>query len=296
MLPGGAGGLLANVNRWYAQMGAAPIDAAALDALPRAGLLGSPAPLVRIDGSFAGMGGETVDDARLLGLVLEIPATADTPGFTLFLKATGPRAVLAAEESAFLDLARSLRIDRSVLEGEPTGEPAESAPFEGTSRAPDPPAPRSATGGGATPPAEAPYELAQPLPSGWSFGPDRPMRLMTVLTPAGEISVSEAGGGLFQNVARWYGQLGLDTPTPEAVEALPEVEMLGRRAKLVDLRGDFAGMGATATPDARLVGLVCPRDDGRLLFVKLVGPEAAVTREYFRVVAFAQSLRPSEAR
>ncbi|MEO0651068.1 MAG: hypothetical protein AAFZ65_10355 [Planctomycetota bacterium] len=277
ILPGSGGGLLANVNRWYAQFGAEPLTESLVAQLPRHTLLRNPAVLVRLEGPFQGMVGEPIDEARLLGLVLEAPE------FTFFVKATGPAEVLAAAEADFFRFVDSIRFAERV--GGPAGvggsaggdAPGTVPPFEGESRAPAPPSARRLISG-------------RDLPAGWELGGERAMRLMTVVTPAGEISVSRAGGSLQQNVTRWYGQLGATPPAPEDLAGLPTVPMLGAQATLVEVEGDFSGMGADDVEGALLIGLVCPLDDGDSLFVKLVGPAERVRAERLRFLSFAQSL------
>jgi len=88
-LPGAAGGLAANVNRWRAQLELPPLGADALAKLPRRPFLGAEA--VHVD--FSGGG------RRLLGLLLVGGTTSR------FLKMTGPEQ--AVDGDAFLDLADS---------------------------------------------------------------------------------------------------------------------------------------------------------------------------------------------
>jgi hypothetical protein len=102
-LAGSAGGVKANVDRWYTQMGAEPLSEAELEALETVRILGLDAPVVDVQGAYRGMGGETVPDARLLGAVVPLD------GRTLFIKLIGPSAEVASERDAFLALCKSLR-------------------------------------------------------------------------------------------------------------------------------------------------------------------------------------------
>jgi hypothetical protein len=275
ILPGGGGGVLANVNRWYAQFGLAPLDSSQLAALPRFGLLGAAATYVQLEGTFTAMSGEPLADAALLGLIFEVAETPEMPGFSLFLKCTGPRGLIETERDAFLELARSVRFRGA------TGADQAGGDLPGGS---------GAAGGeaGALPPG---IELAEPLPDGWRIGEQRPMRLLTLVTPAGEVGVSMAGGSLEQNVARWYGQLGLEAPEAWQLAGLPTLELQPGPATLLDLEGSFSGMGSSDIDEARMLGLICPLADGRSLFIKLVGPREAVAGEFENLIAFARSLR-----
>ena len=104
-LPGMGGGLLANVNRWRGQMGAAPITQEEASALPTKPLFGQPAKFIKVDGKFAGMGtAESKDNYRMLGLILASNAGA------VFVKLTGPRELVEANENNFFIFTSSLDI------------------------------------------------------------------------------------------------------------------------------------------------------------------------------------------
>lgn len=94
--PGDVGGLLANVNRWRAQVGLGPIEA---DALPQATQAvtrddGEPATIVEI----AGAEGTTL-----------LAAVVPSGGQTWFLKATASAERIAGIREAFAALVRSVR-------------------------------------------------------------------------------------------------------------------------------------------------------------------------------------------
>jgi hypothetical protein len=91
-LPGGAGGVAANVNLWRQNYRLAPLSDAEIAALPTVPVLGRPAPMVEIDGGAQGM----------YGLVCELGER------TVFVKMTGPKDVLRAERDRFLTFCKSL--------------------------------------------------------------------------------------------------------------------------------------------------------------------------------------------
>src|SRR5436190_3720919 len=71
-MPGAAGGLAANVNRWRAQMSLAPMTDEELAKLPTRQLFGHDATFVSFEGDFKGMGAaEAKTGYRLIGLVEE---------------------------------------------------------------------------------------------------------------------------------------------------------------------------------------------------------------------------------
>jgi hypothetical protein len=96
-LPGPAGGLAANINRWRGQMGAAPLSDEEIEKLPRKTFLGGPAHFVSVEGDFKGMGDAA--DAKK-GYVLQ-GIIHQAPELTLFIKMTGPKALVEQNTAAF---------------------------------------------------------------------------------------------------------------------------------------------------------------------------------------------------
>ena len=101
ILGGGAGGVLANANRWRSQLGQPPI--ASTDGLETFEVLGRQATLVEAEGTYTGMGETRVDSAALLGLI------CDLGGRVLFVKMTGPASIIRRERANFIEFCRSLR-------------------------------------------------------------------------------------------------------------------------------------------------------------------------------------------
>ncbi len=105
-IPGGAGGMAANVNRWRKQMGQPELSSEEISALPKMEFFGAGATRIDISGSFAGMGPQAgaKDGYRMLG------AIKATDQFTLFVKMTGPADLITANESEFDAFCASLGI------------------------------------------------------------------------------------------------------------------------------------------------------------------------------------------
>ncbi|CAN5207953.1 hypothetical protein BH23VER1_BH23VER1_10240 [soil metagenome] len=104
-LPGGGGGIAANVNRWRQQMGLEAATPEEIAALPERTLLGGSAAYVDLAGDFTGMGDqEAKEDYRLLGLIQE------NSGFTFFVKLTGPAELVESEEANFATFAESITL------------------------------------------------------------------------------------------------------------------------------------------------------------------------------------------
>ncbi|MBN2307356.1 MAG: hypothetical protein JXR94_00195 [Candidatus Hydrogenedentes bacterium] len=102
-----AGGLEANVGRWYRQMGLEAPPAAALAELPVVAILGQPSPVVYIAGAYTDMAGATTPGYALMGAVCE------RPGGSVFVKMLGPEGDVAAEREHFLAFCASLRAEEA---------------------------------------------------------------------------------------------------------------------------------------------------------------------------------------
>ena len=263
-LPGRAGSLLDNVNRWRKQMSIAPIDEAAVAALPKKTLIGRPATYVELAGVFQGMGGQTVvSGAKLLGLIVELPMA------TLFLKMTGPAAAVDAESGNFLALAESLKMK--------TGGPSPHAPT-----APPPGAADS-----------APYRWT--APAGWKELGEKPMRVVTFVpdgakgTEAYVTVLSGSAGGARSNVDRWRSQMGAAPMTDDEFAKSPRKTILGGEAVFVAIEGSYAGMeAAQGKAGWLLLGMIVPRGD-TTVFVKMTGPAGEVNAERERFQSFCES-------
>lgn len=106
-LPGAAGGMEANINRWRGQMGLPEYSAEELAKLPKKTFLNREATYVNFDGDFKRVGAvEAEKGFRLVGLVQAAPE------FTIFVKMTGPKELLARNEGAFDEFVRSISIKR----------------------------------------------------------------------------------------------------------------------------------------------------------------------------------------
>ncbi len=105
MLPGGAGGVLANVNRWRKQMGQAEITEEELAQLPRMGLMGIEGVYVTIDGDYTNVGAtEAKPGHRMLGIIASLGEAG------LFVKMVGPKELVEANTPAFKVFVESLKL------------------------------------------------------------------------------------------------------------------------------------------------------------------------------------------
>lgn len=259
-LPGDAGGLAANVDRWRGQMGLGAMESAELDGLPRAPLFDDQAVLVDFEGTYSGMSGDAGGEGfRMIGLL------AVGPRQSRFLKMVGPSDVVGAERERFLDLAASFRTGGDAA-------PGGGAVAGGSER-----------GGG----------FAWQTPEGWVRGGERQMRAVTfAVGPDTECYVTVLGGdggGVVANIDRWRRQMGADPLSEAEYDALPRIPMLGAEALYVEIEGSFSGMGADDNPDAMMLGTVCPLG-GRSVFVKMIGAREVVADQRDAFLAFCASL------
>ncbi|MDA0990970.1 MAG: hypothetical protein O3A51_09490 [Verrucomicrobia bacterium] len=141
-------------------------------------------------------------------------------------------------------------------------------------------------------PAASP-SLTWVAPDGWEQGPDRQMRLVTyTIGEATECYVAELGGmggGLAANLNRWRGQLGQPPLDASGLDALPQIVVFGEPAPLLDVVGDYVGMGNESRPASRLLGTVATTG-GKTYFVKMIGPDEAAQSQKQAFIAFCESL------
>lgn len=290
-LGGSAGGLESNLNRWQQQMGQPALSPEQIAALPKHPLLGGEASFITIDGTFGGMGGAVVkENFRMYGLALV------TESKSLFVKMTGPKDILAAEESNFLAFAASLAegsggaTPESAPSPAPVASPeAAAAPMPEATAAVDNPhgVPDPTPAGGFNP-----SNLQWTAPEGWQQGAEKMMRVVTYTTGNVECYITtlagEAGGAL-SNINRWAKQMGQPALDEAAIAALPKVSILGTEGPMTEFAGTFTDMGGAAKPDYKMLGTLASAG-GSTFFIKLVGPAAEVDAQKSNFVAFCASL------
>lgn len=260
VLPGAAGGLAANVNRWRKQMGLEPTSESEIAALPTRTLLGSAASFVDLVGTYTGMGGPERAGWRMAGMVQALPRV------TAFVKMVGPGQAVAAQLENLESLAASIAFGGAKPAATTSGGAAQ--------------------GGG----------LSWTTPEGWIRGAEKQMRLATLIPeahPEVECSVmilGGDGGGIGPNINRWRGQVGLPPLSDAEIAQLPRLDVAGQSAPMVEATGHYTGMGDVSEDGSTLLGVVCPLG-GETLFVKMVGPQQLVLGEKDRFVAFCESMR-----
>ncbi|PCJ53364.1 MAG: hypothetical protein COA70_08660 [Planctomycetota bacterium] len=286
VLGGDGGGLAANLNRWRKQIGLEDASDAEIAALPKVKLLGGDASLLQLEGSFVGMGNEAQDDWALTGVIVS------TPQATIFVKMTGPAALLQAEHERFLSFVSSVHF------GEDT---------HGTHDPPQPPKqaePESEAKVDADSNAESVEDIADELfsangyrfqvPEGWA---DAGPRMMCALnfrvgkeTECFLVVLGGDGGGLIPNLDRWQGQLGLDPLSTEEIDALPTADFLGGSAVMHEAVGEYTGMSGEASFEEKtLLGLALLTGESAY-FLKMIGPKEEVAEHKGAFLTFAANL------
>ena len=110
----------------------------------------------------------------------------------------------------------------------------------------------------------------------------------------GEVYVTIAGGTVADNVNRWLKQFNMDSLSPAAMDVLPKVPIAGTQGVWLEANGEYAsGMGAPARAGQALAGVIA-EVGGRILTLKMVGPEEEVEAEKEALKAFAATLKLAE--
>jgi len=103
-MPGAGGGVEANVNRWRTQMAQPAYTADEIAGLPKKPFFNREATYVAFDGDFKSFGAEEARTGyRLLGLI------HSTEQATIFVKLTGPKALVEQNTAAFEAFCQSIK-------------------------------------------------------------------------------------------------------------------------------------------------------------------------------------------
>lgn len=281
VLDGDGGGLAANVNRWRGQMQLESLDDGALAALPKGELLGSEATVFDATGTFAGMGGEgNAEGSRMIGLL------AFTGAKSLFFKIVGPESVVVAQKASFEALAQSLTDAHAGHNHGPAGAESMAQANAPAMAAAVPVGAAATTGDG----------LSWDAPQGWQVTAPRPMRLINYDVGGGGdnqcyISILGGdGGGAMANINRWRQQMGQSTFGADEFAALERIPMLDGSALMVEIEGNFTGMGTDAVDVALMLGVIRELPE-RTVFVKMIGDRDALSLERDSFLEFCQSIR-----
>ena len=296
VLSGDGGGLTQNLNRWRGQVGLEDASDAEIAALPIVKLLGGDASLLQVEGSFVGMGTDAQDDWALTGVIVS------TPQATIFVKMTGPAALLQTEHDNFLAFVASVHFGEDIVgtpspPQQPMQAETETKPDAETAAEPGQVAEtESVENAGGEVITSNGFRFQ--VPEGWS---DAGPRMMCALnfrvgknTECFLVVLGGDGGGLTPNLDRWQGQLGLDPLSAEEIEALPTADFLGGSAVMHEAVGEYTGMDDQASFDEKtLLGLALLNGESAY-FLKMVGPKAEVAEHKGAFLTFAANLEEVE--
>jgi hypothetical protein len=113
LMPGPAGGLEANVNRWRTQMGQPPYTPEEISKLPKKPFFSREATFVAFDGDFKGFGaGAAKAGYRLLGIIHSAEQA------TIFVKLTGPKPLVELNAAAFDTFCQSIKPNTALMKQE----------------------------------------------------------------------------------------------------------------------------------------------------------------------------------
>ena len=186
----------------------------------------------------------------------------------MFLKMTAPAALAEAEAGAFDELCASIRLKDEV---------------NSAARA-------------SSKPSAAPGPLDYAVPDGWADEGPKSMRAINLSVESCQCYVILLGGeagGLISNLNRWRKEVGLEPIGDGDVGDLESVSVLGAEAPLLDVRGDYAGMGEEGGANYRVFGVALIRDSVSV-FVKMVGPEAEMAAQRGAFLDFVESLEEKQ--
>ncbi|HLP76932.1 MAG TPA: hypothetical protein VK327_08430 [Candidatus Paceibacterota bacterium] len=272
-LGGGAGGDVANVNRWRGQVGLEP---AAEDDLKKAAqpveVAGQPAELYDLDGKNPGNG----EPMRVLGVIQHRDEIA------WFFKVSGDSEFVEAQKPALIEFLKSVKYEAPEAAAMPAGHPPMgSMAMPGMAAAS---APISHEG-----------QPAWSVPAGWQeTGGGQFLIAKFLITGEGNamaaVNVSASagtGGGLGPNVNRWRNQLGLATQSEEDIaKSASSMDVAGGKATIVEMTGTDSRTGQPA----KLVGAMVPQAE-QTWFYKLMGDAKVVDAQKDAFTKFLQTVK-----
>jgi hypothetical protein len=263
--PESAGGLLANVNRWRAQLKLAPVNEIDQSITP-----------LSVDGQqilFVDIvsDGPVVDGglkSRVLGGILA------TGGETWFFKMSGEDKLVAAQRDAFRQFLETLEIGKGV------------ATTATSTNAPTPP------------PIEVPEKvpLQYALPPGWQEQPLSSMRVASFKVSGQNgkeadvsvVSLPGVAGGDLANVNRWRDQLKLSPIDANAlIQSAEHVKANGHDFLVVDLVSESPI--SEQQDKVRILAAILNEND-RSWFVKMTGNDQLIASQKTAFVGFLRSL------
>lgn len=213
------------------------------------------------------------------------------PKLRLAGRATGALALTAllslagCSKSADAERSAAPSSETAAAPGHTAAAPAHTAAAPGHTAAERPQAPPTPSG---------PTDVTYDSPTKWQKVENpSPMRKATYKIPRapgdpedGELSVSQAGGGMEQNVKRWVGQFSQGADVKRTEKQVGELKVT-----LLELKGTYNGSGmpgaTVATPKEHFTLLGAIVETSPQTFFKLTGPDktmAAAKADFNKLV------------
>lgn len=153
----------------------------------------------------------------------------------------------------------------------------------------------SAMGDMASTPVATGTGIRWTVPEGWSAGPDRPMRLGTLLASDGTTECAITAfpgevGGIEANLRRWLGQITVEVGAEALAQFARTPETIESDGKLPCLVYDFARVVPEGAAQSILAAIV-PMES-QTVFLKMTAPPATLVAERDRFLALCRSLAP----
>lgn len=280
-LPGSAGGVPANVNRWRGQVGLPPATEDEIKQSAEAiQVSGQPAGLYDIAGTNAANG----EAIRILASI------QIRDGMAWFFKMTGDDHLVAQQKPTFIAYLKTF--DPSAAPG-PSSLPPSHPPIDSGALPPGHPeiSMTPETGGEISHEGQPKWQV----PSGWKEIPGGQFLVAKFMLngdggakAAVNVSTSSGdGGGLTENVNRWRRQLALTAVSAdELTKSVQTMETSGAKASIVEMSGTD---GQTSQP-AKVVGAIVPHS-GQTWFYKLMGDPKVVEAHKDEFIKFVQSVK-----
>lgn len=274
-LPGQAGDLKGNVNRWRGQVDLPPVqdDSEYLKDLK---------PLKVDDRPAVALELASPDGQKAMRVVL-----MEALGKSWFFKLTGTQQSVQAQTEAFDTFMRSIQfnappsLERKADAAMAPGPNAATTDQQAMQNIP-------------VPVAESNTRLLYDLPASWQEKEATSMRVASFGVPNrqgqdGDISVvtlAGDGGGLLQNANRWRRQLEMaPTDSEDLKNAVKDLQIDGQPAYFMKL---FTGLDG----DGMLVALT--ERDQQTWFIKMTGPSQLIEAQEANFLDFLKSLRFEE--
>ena len=137
----------------------------------------------------------------------------------------------------------------------------------------------------------APWSYQIPA-ADWGEAGKKPMRDVNLIfgegDAQGEVYLSVVGGGIQPNVDRWFRQFGAET---KPISEMGRLDFMGQKGYLVEATGRYEpGMGRPGKDGQALLGAIV-ENEGRLVTVKMIGPEAEIATRRQQFIKFVASLK-----